>query len=336
MLEIKRNNNLINIDLHEFQGYALKVYELDELIDKSRYTFEEDHLLVETVKPQYKVVLSTPKCTNIYFERTIMFERTNNFRDFGGYPSKFGGYVCLNRLFRSDQLSKLSTQDIEDFAHLPITNIIDYRSSSEIAKAPDPDFNIKIHNLNPKVEMAERASEEVETKKKQGHPSTLDMLLEEKYHPQILKLSKFMKDMFIHFPRNKESIEAYKKVLRVYLQSDGAVLQHCKGGKDRTGYGVALILMILGVKREDIIYDFLLTNENKYEENENKMKQYREITNNQELLQNINTMMSVHESYLINIMDYIDSVGGIERYCKKILDFSGKDIELFRNKYITR
>ncbi|HIK80351.1 MAG TPA: tyrosine-protein phosphatase [Porticoccaceae bacterium] len=38
-------------------------------------------------------------------------------------------------------------------------------------------------------------------------------------------------------------------------------LCHCTAGKDRTGYGAALILLTVGVSREQVMDDFLLSND---------------------------------------------------------------------------
>jgi protein-tyrosine phosphatase len=43
--------------------------------------------------------------------------------------------------------------------------------------------------------------------------------------------------------------------------ADGPVLVHCAAGKDRTGIGVALVLRLLGVHRDDVMADYLLTND---------------------------------------------------------------------------
>lgn len=43
--------------------------------------------------------------------------------------------------------------------------------------------------------------------------------------------------------------------------ADGPVLVHCAAGKDRTGIGVALVLRLLGVDHEEVIADYLLTDE---------------------------------------------------------------------------
>jgi protein-tyrosine phosphatase len=44
------------------------------------------------------------------------------------------------------------------------------------------------------------------------------------------------------------------------LPDDHALLLHCMAGKDRTGIGIALLHIALGVPREHIMEDYLLTN----------------------------------------------------------------------------
>src|SRR5262249_17225888 len=53
----------------------------------------------------------------------------------------------------------------------------------------------------------------------------------------------------------------YRRVFEA-LESSGnqGFLVHCAAGKDRTGFGVAAIQLALGVPRETVIEDYLLTN----------------------------------------------------------------------------
>jgi protein tyrosine/serine phosphatase len=49
--------------------------------------------------------------------------------------------------------------------------------------------------------------------------------------------------------------------LRDIARADGAVLVHCAAGKDRTGVVVALALDAVGVDRETIVDDYVVTRE---------------------------------------------------------------------------
>jgi protein-tyrosine phosphatase len=48
--------------------------------------------------------------------------------------------------------------------------------------------------------------------------------------------------------------------LRGIARSDGAVLVHCRAGKDRTGVIVAICLALVGVIDSEIVKDYMLTN----------------------------------------------------------------------------
>ncbi len=53
----------------------------------------------------------------------------------------------------------------------------------------------------------------------------------------------------------------YAEMFQLLLAGDQQVLIHCASGKDRTGFGAALILDVLGVDEDLIIHDYMLTNQ---------------------------------------------------------------------------
>lgn len=50
-------------------------------------------------------------------------------------------------------------------------------------------------------------------------------------------------------------------LVREVASAEGSTLVHCAAGKDRTGISVALVLSLLGVGRDDVEADYLLTRE---------------------------------------------------------------------------
>ena len=61
---------------------------------------------------------------------------------------------------------------------------------------------------------------------------------------------------FVH-----ENAPRFAEFFRILLAKDAPLVFHCTAGKDRTGFAAALILLALGVPREVVMRDYLLTNE---------------------------------------------------------------------------
>jgi protein-tyrosine phosphatase len=54
----------------------------------------------------------------------------------------------------------------------------------------------------------------------------------------------------------------YGEMFRAVLAAEGEpVLVHCSGGKDRTGWAIAVLLLAIGVTMDDVVADYLLSNE---------------------------------------------------------------------------
>ena len=62
---------------------------------------------------------------------------------------------------------------------------------------------------------------------------------------------------FVTSPAGRAS---FGTALRRIVDASGPLLYHCSAGKDRTGVGTAILLTILGVPRETVVNDFLLSN----------------------------------------------------------------------------
>jgi protein tyrosine/serine phosphatase len=62
-------------------------------------------------------------------------------------------------------------------------------------------------------------------------------------------------------PHEERHIDLYRRWFERLAATDGAVLVHCAAGKDRTGIICALTHHIAGVHPDDIIADYLLTND---------------------------------------------------------------------------
>jgi len=67
-------------------------------------------------------------------------------------------------------------------------------------------------------------------------------------------------EMYLHLPQAYASY--YANLLDLLSRPDAfPALVHCTSGKDRTGFAIAVVLMALGVSREVIVEDYILTNQ---------------------------------------------------------------------------
>ena len=174
----------------------------------------------------------------------IPIEGSLNFRDFGGYETVNGSRVKTNVLFRCGMLADIPTYAFEDFSSLGIDVICDLRRDDEAEMSPTPlaaPFKGRRH-----IPIEPGTSHEL-----RNSMMTAQHSAEER--------SEFMR--IITREIATEWTDAYRQVMGALLETKGGFLIHCTAGKDRTGFGVAVIQRLLGVSREQIFHDYLLTNQ---------------------------------------------------------------------------
>lgn len=177
--------------------------------------------------------------------RGMGFEGAGNFRDFGGYPTRSGRAVGWGHFYRSGNLSALSRVDVEHLARLGIELVCDLRREDEQVSDPSrlPSSGRRPRVLSLPITPGSQASALY------GDAASLD---------GRDAMFAFMVDInreFVH-SQSERFAEMFAAILNDRPRS---LLVHCAAGKDRTGFGVALILAALGVPEELILRDYLLT-----------------------------------------------------------------------------
>lgn len=174
--------------------------------------------------------------------RVVPLEGGVNFRDLGGYETTDGRRVKWRRIFRCGHLGDLTEGDLAALAHLKVTQVHDFRRRDEQQRTPSQPLRALV---NDDYEMYI------------GSMSTFwDYLRNEKLDAQSAH------QLVVDSYRGcvDEVAPHYRRLFDSLLtNSDNATLFHCSAGKDRTGIAAALILSALGVSREEIIGDYLLT-----------------------------------------------------------------------------
>lgn len=179
-------------------------------------------------------------------ERFLPMSGIHNFRDYGGYAIGGGGRVKRGLLYRSGQHMEASDEDLAHLDQLDIRTVIDLRGKSERSNFPcrrAPDFGAHVIFY------------EGETTSSPPHEAAGAAEMT----PQ--KAFERMKAVYTRMPVNPAMIAMFGRYFRALDEREGASLVHCFAGKDRTGVAAALLLHVLGAHRDDIMGEYLLTNQ---------------------------------------------------------------------------
>ena len=175
--------------------------------------------------------------------RRLPLEGARNFRDLGGYRAADGRYLRWGLVYRSNYLANLTAKDSEYLNCLGIRLVCDVRADGERTRAPDrwtgaaPEFfSVPIG------------------------PNRDGTLSPDDLKRRVATINAQTKDSIRGYDYAISDAAQYGKILRRIAAGDLPAVEHCTSGKDRTGVFSAILLTALGVPREVVIQDYLLTN----------------------------------------------------------------------------
>jgi len=184
--------------------------------------------------------------------RHITLEGAPNFRDLGGYATADGRHVRWHRVYRSGELSRLTAADYARLADLGIAVVCDFRRDSERAAAPTAWQGARAPVI---LNLPGSQTERRVTTSPDGSPASVIAAAPAPTPPGLSPL------LYTSYPTYVATLSSsFRTVIRQILEQDGAVLYHCTAGKDRTGSFSAVLLTLLGVPRDVVFEDYLLTN----------------------------------------------------------------------------
>lgn len=216
-------------------------------------------------------------------ERLLPLDGTFNFRDLGGYTTQDGSLVSSGKIFRADDLDDLSDQDLKQLSELPLKTIVDFRTKDEVEKAPD----LVASSVNQEVWLPIT-------------PGNIN-LIEQIQRGQGVEAMEEVNRIFV-----RDYQDVYAKFLNLLVEEENVPLVfHCSAGKDRTGYAAALFLGALGVDKQYILQDYMISA---------RLMQvkYADIINKKPELEPAYT---VRPSYIKAALEVIDNeYGGMDNY----------------------
>ncbi|MCZ7415767.1 tyrosine-protein phosphatase [Streptomyces sp. WMMC897] len=175
-----------------------------------------------------------------------------NFRDVGGLPTADGRRVRYGVLYRSGHLARATAEDAEFLTGLGLHTVYDFRNEADQVldglDVPLPG----VRNVNiPLTDPAHGA--EFWQLVREG---AVELLRAELADGQaVLRMQESYRDII------RSRTAEHSRVLHDLAGGGVPVLMHCAAGKDRAGLSVAITLLALGVEREAIQADYLLSND---------------------------------------------------------------------------
>jgi protein-tyrosine phosphatase len=189
------------------------------------------------------VLAALPLRPDDVLPRQVRLAGCTNMRDLGGYQGHGGGRVRFGQVYRAASLAALTGDDLSTLDALGLRCVVDLRGEREGARAPsclpDPAPELVALPVEPTVGASLR--DIMATGRATGEDVTA--LLARAYTAYAT-----------------EKLPRYRALLSLVANpARRPIVFHCTAGKDRTGFGAALLLLALGVAREAVMQDYVAT-----------------------------------------------------------------------------
>lgn len=249
--------------------------------------------------------------------RLLKIPGVRNFRDLGGYQTLDGRSVKWGQLYRSGDLSRLTSRGLHTLSNFGLYAILDFRSEYEAERRPSQ-VPVGVQELRLPVmdqanrEISQQIRERLKNKEYEGFDPS---------HMILMAYQQFA----------TEFTSAFKTFIHTVLTARGnPVLWHCSAGKDRTGYATAILLRLLGVDLSIIYQDYLLSNQ--YVKRINRLTIPAIIARGYKAYKMISPLMSVQQKWLIASFETIKNEwGSFDSYVSDGLALSPSDVQQMRD-----
>lgn len=244
------------------------------------------------------VALDTPRLSS-----------ADNFRDLAGIDRAYStgdGHLKPASVYRSNALD-ITEDDLATLQDLGISTVIDLRTDSEIEDHPDrvPAGADYVHidivgggatAANPTEGFSVESPEDAAT---------------------------MLGELNRSFVTDAAMRAQFAQVVTAVAAADGPVVFHCTAGKDRAGWTSAVLQLAAGVTEQDIIDNYLATNDYSRDRIEATTEQIR-ASEGDEAADTYNVLLGVQEGFLISGLNEMKEIyGDVNTY---LIDGLGLDV----------
>ena len=234
----------------------------------------------------------------------MRFASSSNFRRVGTGPVPG---LPLRKLYRSDHLGALDATDAAQMRALGITRVLDFRGVNERTSAACRLADVTVHSLPIEPTIVQ----------------TLTELLAAGQRLTAADMALHMQDTYRGFVRH--NTQRFAEFFQHLLASDEPTVFHCTAGKDRTGFAAALLLKAVGVPQEEVVRDYLLTNDRLQLPESSRMGLPREA---------MEVLWRVQPSFLQAAFDEVDAAyGSLEGFYREGLALGEAERRVLRQLY---
>ena len=237
----------------------------------------------------------------------MRFASSANFRRVG-VPQGRG--TPLKNLYRSDHLGALDAHDARQIRALGITRVLDFRGVHERTSAACRLADVTVHSLPIEPTIVQKLNEAVAL----GHRLT------------AADVVAHMQDTYRGFVHH--NTPRFAEFFAHLLASDEPTVFHCTAGKDRTGFAAALLLKAVDAPDDEVMRDYLLTNDRLQLPDGSRLGLPRDA---------MEVLWRVQPSFLQAAFGEVDArYGSLEGYLREGLGLRARERDALRTLYRDR
>ncbi|GAW98153.1 protein tyrosine phosphatase [Secundilactobacillus mixtipabuli] len=254
---------------------------------------------------------------NVRASHQIKLHGANNVRDLGGYQTATKQKVKSRLLLRSAKLADLTGKDEQLLVRrYRLKTVVDLRTPAVIKHTPDAKI--------PGVQLLK-------------DPVVSDKTMASVNRIATVSGSKSMVKLYQSFVTTSQARHAYRQLFLQLLKapSNRAILWHCSAGKDRTGFGTALVLTALGVPQKTVYQDYLASNTYNKALISHQLSALKQQGVSRQAIERKKETLVVKKVYLDAAYEAADKkYGSIQDYLTKGLGLSKQNIAQLRQHYL--